>query len=71
MTMSARSLATDSPPAPLRPAGLPPRLAAGALFVGMGTVPEEAVRFPRAAEPGGLRATLRAVFAGASSPGAT
>lgn len=66
--MSAFSLSVESPPAPMRPAG-PLRMAGGALFAGTGTVPEDAVRFPRAAEPGGLRAALRAVFGGASPPG--
>lgn len=60
--MSAFPLSMDSPPAPVRPAGLPLRLAAGALFAGTGTVPEDAVRVPRPADPGGLRAALRAVF---------
>lgn len=59
--MSAFPLSMNTPPAPVRPAG-PPRLAADALFAGTGTVPEDAVRVPRAAEPGGLRAALRAVF---------
>lgn len=70
--MSIPTLSTGSPPAPVRPAGLFPRLAAGALFAGTGTVSEDAARIPRPAAPDGLRATLRAVFAGASSPeGAT
>jgi hypothetical protein len=53
----------DTPPAPVRPAG-PLRPAAGALFAGTGTVPEDAVRVPRATDPGGLRAALRAAFGG-------
>jgi hypothetical protein len=60
--MSAFPFSMDSPPAPARPAGLPLRLAAGVLFAGTGTVPEDAVRVPRPTDPGGLRAALRAVF---------
>jgi hypothetical protein len=63
--MSAFPLSMNTPPAPVRPAGLPLRMAAGALFAGTGTVPEDAARFPRAAEPSGLRAALRGVFRGA------
>lgn len=58
--MSAFPLSLDSPPAPVRLAG-PLRMAAGALFAGTGTVPEDAVRIPRPTEPGGLRAALRGV----------
>jgi hypothetical protein len=61
--MSAFPLSMDSPPAPARPAG-PLRLAAGALFAGTGTVSEDAARVPRPADPGGLRAALRAAFGG-------
>jgi hypothetical protein len=66
--MSAFPLSMDSQPTLTRPAG-PLRLAAGALFAGTGTVPEDAARFPRSADPGGLRAALRAVFGGASPSG--
>ena len=64
MAMSAFPLRMHTPPAPARPARLPLRLAPGALFAGTGTVPEDAVRVPRPADPGGLRAALRAVFGG-------